>query len=98
MRFLLYPLTSHISHNIRISCEFQVRIDGGAFFYSNRKPATWRFPSRLFSRSPLFLFLLHCISPVWAPLAFRRAFLPPSPAMLSRSLVFSALLSYFSYF
>ena len=48
--------------------------------------------SSFLSRSPLFLFLLHCIGPVWAPLAFRRAFLPPSPAMLSRSLVFSTLL------
>ena len=90
------PLSSHIthliSHSIRISCRFRVRFYGRAFFfYSKRQPATWRFPPCLFSLAlRFFLFLLHCIGPVRAPLAFRCV--PPSPAMLSRSLVFSALL------
>jgi hypothetical protein len=94
------PLSSHISHLTQHTHFLWIFGFGYTaahfFFYSKRKPATWRFPARLFSRSPLFLFLLHCIGPVWAPLASWRAFLPP-PAMLSRSLVFSALLSYLSY-
>lgn len=84
-------LTSHTAYAFLVDFGFGSTAALFFFFFTLKdNPPHGPRPSSLALR--FFLFLLHCIGPVWAPLAFRRAFLHPSPAMLSRSLVFSALL------